>query len=115
MLWPKMTEGDRLALVDKTWEELGHKVRAIRYMTWVRTLPFPEKTAGGILLPPKLQSFHGELPHLQNVRGVVVSTGPVGAARDMKVGELVEFQRLHFAYYKKLREGDGEEYVGYGS
>ena len=80
----------------------------------MRTLPFSKKTDSGALwLPPKLQSFHGDIvAHLQTVRGVVVSAGPHGVAADFAVGTMVEFQRLYFGYHQKL-DAETQEYVGF--
>lgn len=107
-----------LDLVERTWEELGYRVRATGWKTWVRTMPHPRKI-GSIWLPPKLQSFHGELPHLVTVHAVVLSSGPLGLAADFKPGDRIAFKRLHFGYWQKLEAankdewGGDEQYVGW--
>lgn len=107
-----------MGIVERTWEELGYRIQATGYKTWVRTLPHPRKT-GSIWLPPKAASFHGELPHLRTVFAVVLSSGPVGVAKELKPGMIVAFKRLEFAWWAKLRPtqtdefGGDEEFVGY--
>lgn len=105
-------------IVERTWDELGYRVRATGYRTWVRTLPHPRKI-GSIWLPPKAASFYGELPHLRTIFAVVLSSGPVGVAKELKPGMIVAFKRLEFAWWAKLKPaqtdeyGADEEYVGY--
>jgi len=105
-------------VVEQTWKELGYKVRATGYRAWVRTLPRPRKI-GSIWLPPKMASFHGELPHLRTVYAIILSAGPKGVARELKPGDIVAFKRLEFAWWAKLEPtqtdeyGGDEEYVGY--
>lgn len=107
-------EADRLKLVDDTWAEVGHKVRAIGYRLWVRTLPFEQKTPSGLLwLPPRQQRFHGELPHLVFIRAVVLSAGSVGVAAEFKPGDVVEFQRLHFGFQYRVGPNEEQQYVGF--
>lgn len=104
-------------LVTRTWEELGFKVRATGWKVWVRTLPHPRKI-GRIWLPPKAASFYGELPHLRTVYALVLTSGPLGWAKDLKPGDKVAFKRLNFSWIKKLEPtqvdeyGGDEEYVG---
>jgi len=105
-------------LVERTWEEMGFRVRATGYKLWVRTRPHPRKY-GQIWLPPKAASFYGGLlPHQQTVYATVLSAGPVGVAREFKPGDIVAFKRLHFAWIKKMeptfkdKYGGSEEYVG---
>lgn len=101
-------------MVEKTWEELGFKLRALGYKTIVRTLPHLRKTPGGVLwLPPKLQGFHGELPHLVEVRAVVLSAGPLGLAKNMEVGSIIMFKRLHFGFWYRVGDLVDQEYVGW--
>jgi hypothetical protein len=63
-------------------------------------------------MPPKLQSFHGELPHLATVHATVLSAGPVGLAAEMSPGDTVAFQRLHFGWHAKLKPTNTDEYGG---
>lgn len=109
-------------LIERTWEEIGCKIRATGYKMWVRTKPHARKTGGGIWLPPKLQSFHGDsAAHLIIVHATVLSSGPVGVAAEFKPGDTVAFQRLHFGYMWKLKPdpeledvwGHDEQYVGW--
>jgi hypothetical protein len=101
-----------MGLVEQTWKEMGFRIRARGYQVWVRTVPF-ERKVGAIWLPPKLQSFHGELPHLVTTRAVVLSAGPEGFARDVKPGDTVAFKRLHFATYMPVGDPDHQEKVGW--
>ena len=109
-----MDEKERLALVEDTWEKLGHKIRGHHKWVWVRTLPFNTMTPSGLLhLPPKLATFHGEVQaHKVIVRAVVVASGTCGVAEEFKPGDMVEFQRLQFAYHRKL-DRFTQEYVGW--
>lgn len=105
-------------VVERTWKELGYRVKATGYRVWVRTLPHPRKV-GAIWLPPKAASFHGELPHLRTVFAVVLSAGPKGVAQELNPGDVVAFKRLEFAWWAKLEPaqrdeyGSDEEFVGY--
>lgn len=117
--WTKYTEATGLDLVEETWEQLGYKIRPIGWKIFVRTMPH-QKKVGSLWMPPKLQTFHGEVAaHLRIIRGVVLSAGNRGPAETMKPGEIVEFQRLHFGFTDKLfGEGAaddpiGEVYVGF--
>jgi len=104
---------DEKITVESTWADLGERVQATGWKLWVRTLPHSRKTHGGKLwLPPKLQSFHGELPHLVTVRGLVLSVGPHGTAQSFSEGDIVEFQRLHFGYMWKLPNANQDQYGG---
>ena len=93
-----------LELVEKTWEDLGNRIDARGYWTWVRTDPHREKI-GSIWLPPKLASFHGELPHLVNVIATVLTSGPEGLAAEFSPGDRVFFKRLYFGYWRKMEDG----------
>lgn len=107
-----------IGAVEKTWDELGYRIRATGYRVWVRTLPHPRKH-GSIWLPPKAGSFYGELPHLRTVYAVVLSAGSRGPAKGLKPGDIVGFKRLEFAWWAKLQPtqtdeyGGDEEFVGY--
>lgn len=105
-------------LIERTWDELGFRVRATGWKVWVRTRPHPRKWAS-LWLPPKAASFYGDLPHLRTVYATVLTAGPRGMARTLKPGDVIAFQRLHFAWMNKLEPttrdeyGADEEYVGY--
>lgn len=90
-----------LEIVDRTWAEVGCRVRPLKRMVFVRTLPMATKV-GLIYLPPKMTSFHGELPHQITIRSMVLSSGPKCT---VKPGDMVCFTRLHFAWWKKLEDG----------
>lgn len=108
-------------IVERTWEEIGCKIKPVGYRMWVRTKPHVRKTEGGLWLPPKLQKFHGELPHLVTVHATVLCSGPKGVAKEFKPGDVVAFKRLHFGFQWKLEPspehqdvwGWDEEYVGF--
>lgn len=101
-------------IVEETWKELGFKLRANAYYLIVRTKPHIRKTASGLLwLPPKLQDFHGELPHLVETHAVVLSAGPRGCAAEFQPGETVAFKRLYFGYWYKVGRREDQEFVGW--
>lgn len=105
-------------LIERTWDELGFRIQATGWKVWVRTRPHPRKI-GSLWLPPQQASFYGDLPHLRTVYATVLSAGQLGPARALKPGDVIAFQRLHFAWVKKLEPttrdeyGADEEYVGY--
>lgn len=90
-----------MELVERTWAEVGYRIRPLRFLVFVRTEP-PEKKVGSLFLIDKDASFYGGLPHQRLVRATVLSAGP---AANVKVGERVCFTRLHFARYKTLEDG----------
>lgn len=112
------TEIGRRRIVKETWDELGFKLRAPRYLVWVRTMP-PARKIGRIWLPAKQASFYGELPHMVTVKALVLSAGSRGPAREMKPGDMIAFKRLHFARHSRLESsyadvwGGSEDYVGW--
>lgn len=87
--------------VEKTWTEVGWKIRPLSRKVFLKTLPLETKI-GSILLPPKLTSFHGELPHMKTIFAVVMAAGPEAT---VKPGEQVCFTRLKFAWLRKLEDG----------
>jgi len=93
--------------VAQTWEEIGFKVRPLKYWAFVRTEPLYQRTEGGIWLSPKESDFYGSrMAHQVLIRAVVCSTGPV--AKDhygFKPGQRVVFKRLHFAHLRKMSDG----------
>lgn len=98
-----------MGMVERTWEELGYRIRATGWKVWVRTLPHGRKY-GSIWLPPKAASFHGELPHLRTVYAMVLSAGPKGQAQELKPGDIIAFKRLEFAWFQKLTPTNVDEY-----
>jgi len=94
-------------IVEQTWEEVGCRVRMRNLYVMVRTEPVAQKV-GLLWLPPKLQTFFGELPHKQMIVGRVLSVGD--RVKGVSPGDQICFARLHFAWWKRLRDGN---YVGW--
>lgn len=92
---------EAMDVVERTWAEVGCRVRPLRNMVFLRTLPLEQKV-GSLFLPPKMTQFHGELPHMKTVKAVVVAAGPKAK---VQTGEQVCFTRLQFAWWKKLDDG----------
>ena len=98
---------DQTDLARRTFTEIGIKgFRPLRDLVIVRTNPMPQKT-GSIYLPPKLQTFYGELPHMQPITGIVLVAGPKAI---VKPGDQVAFMRLYWATWDRLEDGT---YVGW--
>jgi len=94
--------------IKKTFEDIGVKgFRALRRTILCRTEPVAQKTEGGIWLPPKAAAFYGEMPHIKYIEGLILASGP---QCEVKPGERIIFQRLHFARWKAL---PGDVYVGW--
>jgi len=89
-------------VVERTWDELGYRIRPLKYWVFVRTEPPYRRTEGGVWLPHKQVDFYGGLPHKRVVKGVVCAVGPTAT---VKVGERVCFQRLHFASRQRMADG----------
>ena len=104
-------------LIRRTMEELECKaLHPLRWMVFVRTLPLEQKTYSGKLwLPPSATdmypSMHVELPHKRMVHAVVLAAGP--KAPYVKPGDTVMFQRLHFAWWKKMQDGTFVGWIDY--
>lgn len=98
--------------IEQTWDEIGYRVKkALHRNVFVRTLPMPQKTHGGLYLPDKYAGFYGELPHMQLVRAVVLAVGADATKHyGLEVGDYVCFMRLFFARWKELED---KTYVGY--
>ena len=96
-----MSEKD-LARVEQTWAEIGFRFRPLRHVVLVRTYPLPTVTEGGIIIPEKLTSFYGELPHVQLVNATVLSSGPKAI---LEPGDRICFQRLFFARWLEMEDG----------
>lgn len=89
-------------LIEQTWKELGQRLSPVRDLVMVRTEPH-EKKIGSLYLPPKLQHFYGELPHLQMVTATALSVGP--QCRSIKVGDRIVFSRLFFGRLFTMKDG----------
>lgn len=96
-----MSDRDRaLERVEETWEELGFRLRMLRKAILIRTEPLPTES-NGIILPDRATSFYGELPHVQFITAVVLSSG-----RDatLKPGDRIAFTRLFFARFLEMKD-----------
>lgn len=91
-----------LKIVEDTWAELGFRIRPMKGTLIIRTEPHTTKTAGGIWLSPKYEGFYGDLPHLRVLKARVLAVGP--DVKDVKVGDRIALQRLHFARYAGVNE-----------
>ncbi len=94
-------------IIERTWTELGKRVRPLRNYVWVRTEPRPTHI-GSILLPRSLQRFYADLPHTVLILAKVIAIGP--EVLDVKVGDRIAFVRLYFARYEELED---KTLVGY--
>lgn len=97
----------QLSVADKTWDELGFRLRPKFAKVFVRT-DLPPQRIGLIYLPPKEASFYGGLGHQRLVTATVIAVGPL--AKSVKVGDRVCFARLHFGHIKQL---DDKTYAGW--
>ena len=94
------------AFIDMTWKQVGRKIRPLRRILVVRTLP-PEQKVGLIWMPPKEAALWGGLAHQRTVRAVVMAAGPKAT---VKPGEVVAFTRLHFGWWNKF---ENDTYLGW--
>ena len=98
--------------VNRTWNELGKKIRALGYKVAVRT-DLPEiKSAGGIFYPPQESSFYSGPMHLRLVRATTLSVGE--SASDLVQGERVCFQRKYFVRTHELKDGSMVGFINIG-
>jgi len=97
----------REAQVERTWKELGYKVRPVFAKVFVVT-DAPAQKIGLLWLPPRAASFFGGLGHQRIVTATVLSCGP--GAKYVKPADRVCFARLQFGHIAKL---PGERYVGW--
>jgi hypothetical protein len=95
-----------LERVEKTWEELGYRLRMLRNTVLVRTEPLPTES-NGVILPDRAVSFYGELAHVQFVTATVLAAGPKAV---LKPGDRIAFTRLFFA---RLLEMPDKTMVGW--
>jgi hypothetical protein len=87
------TETESALKVKRAFEEAGIKgFRPWRDLLLIRTNPMPVRT-GSIFLPVKMTTFYGELPNLQPVTAIVLSSGPDAT---LKPGDQIAFLRTNF-------------------
>lgn len=109
---------DVMELVERTWSELGYSIRPLRWMVFVRTDPFEGKI-GSIHLPGRDNYFYGDLGNARIAIATVLSAGKAGLAGSLEPGDHVCFQRLYFAWYKRMEDGtfvgwiDANQITGY--
>ena len=92
--------------IDRTWQEVGHKIRPLRRLLVVRTLPTEQKL-GLLWLPPSAVSVYGGLAHQRTLKAVVLSVGPKAT---VKPGEVIAFTRLYFGWWQKF---ENDCYLGW--
>lgn len=105
-----------LELVEKTWAEVGHFIRPLRRMVFVKTELRPQKS-GQVWLPPSTATnYAGIAAHQVLMEATVLSVGPKCR---LQPGEKICFARLFFAWLYKLEDGtlvgwiDEENVSGY--
>jgi len=98
--------------VQRTWEELGYKIRAMNNRVWMRTFPLPQMTESGLLhLPPKKTSFYGEkMASKMYVTATVLALSEEAKRSGIKVGHELLFTRLEFARHCYM---DDQSLVGW--
>ena len=92
--------------IDRTWQEVGHKIRPLRRLLVVRTLP-TEQMVGSLWMPSSASATYGGLAHQRTLKAVVLAVGPKAT---VKPGELIAFTRLFFGWWKKF---DNDCYFGW--
>jgi hypothetical protein len=93
-------------LIEKTWAEIGRKIRPLRNIVFMRTELLPEMD-GHIYLPPSVRGNYSGLPHKVFMRAVVIAVGP---KCKLKVGQRIAFSRLFFARWEHMED---KTLVGY--
>jgi hypothetical protein len=85
--------------VQRTWDELGYKIRAMNNRVWVRTFPTPQMTESGLLhLAPRQSSFYGErMASKMYVTATVLALTDHSKIAEIGVGDELLFTRLEFA------------------
>lgn len=91
-------------LVEKTWGELGFKIRPLGHWVFIRTELIAKETPGGILLTDKSADFYEGMPHQKLYVGTVCSVGSKAQAT-VSEGDRICYQRLFFARYCYLQDG----------
>lgn len=105
-----------LDIVAQVKEELEQEFQPTRRQVFVRTDPMVRATPGGIILTANEASFYKGPAHAKIIKSTVVAAGPQS---EVKPGDRVCFQRLHFARITTLKDGtnfgavDENELVGY--
>ena len=94
------------AFIDRTWQDYGRKIRPLRKLLVVRTLP-TEQRVGSLWLPPTAASLYGPLAHQRQVKAIVLAAGPQAT---VKPGEVIAFTRLYFGYWHKY---ENDCYLGW--
>lgn len=102
---------------DGIFSELGIKdIRPLRRTVILRMLPPEQKSHGGVWLPPVQVDPYGGPAHLRLLHGQVLAVGP---ECESKIGDVVIFRRLEFAWWKMLDDGtrvgwiDESQVLGY--
>ena len=85
------------------FDELSIKgFRPLRRMILVRVLPTAPKSHGGVWLPPTQMDQWAGPAHLRLFYSQVLAAGP---KCEVKVDDVIVFQRLNFAWWKQLADG----------
>jgi co-chaperonin GroES (HSP10) len=88
---------------DSIFDELGIKdIHPLKRTVILRMLPPEQKSHGGIWLPPTQVNAYDGPAHLRLFRGQVLAVGP---ECEIKIGDVVIFRRLEFAWWKMLDDG----------
>jgi co-chaperonin GroES (HSP10) len=97
-------------LIEKTWAELGFRIRPLNRKVFIRTETRPYKTAGGIIIPESARGIYSVDRSKIDVElyARVLSVGP--RCREIKEGDRIFISRLYFAWIRKLADGN---FVGY--
>jgi len=100
-----------MKFIEEAWKLLGWKIRPMRRLVIVRTLPIPTKSESGLLhLPSSLTGFYDGLANKKIIEAYVLRTGP--GVTQVREGDKVLFMRISFARFERLA-GDEESYLGY--
>ncbi len=98
-------------LIEKTWQEIGFRVRPLRRLVYIRTEQRPYKSHGGIWFPPSSADFFARDKAKIDVEiyARVLAVGP--QVRFVKPGDRIFISRLYFAWLRKLEDGNFMGYV----
>ncbi len=92
-----------IELVNQTWDEIGRKVRALRYTVFLRTEPVQTQSLGGIHYPASTTGFYDGLMHMRLVCATVLAVG--NEVHELEPGMRVCFQRKYLARWQTLKDG----------